>query len=136
MTHTTNYLNTLIAVADDCPVTVAEIPPQKVEKSSANIAFEMIKNHPYIYTSDEVLFQVYAVKNNLSETNWDTEKQKFFSKGQACFRSSPLAKRYGWGIHFDSAGKMALYAVESAEYKKLYQDANLKIIKAMRSKRG
>ena len=136
MTHTTNYHHTFIAVADDCPVSVAEIPPQKAEKSSANMAFEMIKNHPYTYTSDEVLFQVYAVKNKVSETGWDTEKQKFFSKGQACFRSSPLAKRYGWGIHFDSAGKIALYAVESAEYKKLCQDANLKIIKAMRSKRG
>ena len=134
--HTTNYFNTFIAVADDCPVTVAEIPPQKAKKTAVNIAFEMIKNNPYQYTSDEVLFQVFTIKNNIPETDRDTEKNRFFSKGQACFRSSPLAKRYGWGIHHDAEGKMALYAVESDEYCNLSQNVHLKIIKAMSSKRG
>ena len=135
MMHTTNYFNTFIAVVDDCPVSVAEIPPQKAKKTAVNIAFEMIKNHPYQYSSDEVLFQVYAVKNDVSETDREPERNKFFSKGQACFRSSPLTKRYGWGIHHNVEGKMALYAVESEEYRKLYQDVHLKIIKAMRLKR-
>jgi hypothetical protein len=133
--NSTNYFNTFIEIADDCPVTIAEIPPQKAEKTAMNLAFDMIKNHPYQFTCDEVLFQVFAVKNKISETDWNTEKQKFFSKGQACFRSSPLAKRYGWGIHCNAEGKIALYAVESAEYKNLSQDDNLKIIKAIRSKR-
>ena len=134
--HTTNYFNTFITVADDCPVNVAEIPPQKAKKTAANIAFEMIRNHPYQYTSDEVLFQVYILKNNILEIDWNTEKQSFFSKGQACFRSSSLAKRYGWGIHYDAEGKMAIYAVESEKYSKLSQNEHLKIVKAMRSKRG
>ena len=133
--HTTNYFNTFIAVAEDCPISLAEVPPQKAEKTTANIAFEMIKNHPYQYTSDEVLFMVYALKNNVLEINWSTEKQKFFSKGQACFRSSSLVKRYGWGIHYNTEGKMAIYAVESEEYSKLSQNEHLKIVKAMRSKR-
>jgi len=133
--HTTNYYNTFIAVADDCPVTVAEIPPQKTEKTAANIAFEMINNHPYQYTSDEVLFEIYVLKNNVLESNIEVEKQKYFSKEQACFRSSPLTKRYGWGVHHNAEGKMALYAVESVEYEKFLQDKRLKIVKAMRSKR-
>jgi hypothetical protein len=29
--HTTNYLNTFIEVAEDCPVKAAEIPPVKEE---------------------------------------------------------------------------------------------------------
>ena len=133
--HTTNYYNTFIAVADDCPVTVAEIPPQKTEKTAANIAFEMINNHPYQYTSDEVLFEIYVLKNNVLGSNIEVEKQKYFSKGQACFRSSPLTKRYGWGIHHNTEGKMALYAVESEKYKMFLSDTSLKIVKAMRSKR-
>ena len=134
--HTTNYFNSFITVADDCPVSVAEVPPQKTEKTVANIEYEMIKNHPYQYTSDEVLFQVFVVKNNVSDTEWNTEKERFFSKGQPCFRSSPLTKRYGWGIHFDAEGKVALYAVESDEYNHLSQNKNLKMLKAMRSKKG
>ena len=133
--HTTNYYNTFIAVADDCPVTVAEIPPQKTEKTAANIAFEMINNHPYQYTSDEVLFEIYVLKNNVLGSKIEVEKQKYFSKGQACFRSSPLTKRYGWGIHHNTEGKMALYAVESEKYKMFLSDTSLKIVKAMRSKR-
>ena len=93
--HTTNYFNSFITVADNCPVNVAEVPPQKEEKTVANIEYEMIKNHPYQYTSDEVLFQVFVVKNNVSDTEWNTEKERFFFKGQPCFRSSPLTKRYG-----------------------------------------
>ena len=135
--HTTNYFNTFIAIADDCPVVAAEVPPQKsTGKTVANLEFEMIWDHPYQYTSDEVRFQVYVRKNNISKVDWEVEKQKFFSKGQPCFRSSPLTKRYGWGVHYNDEGKMALYAAESAEYRQLSQDKNLKTVKAMRSKRG
>jgi hypothetical protein len=134
--HTTDYFNTFIAVADDCPVTVAEVPPLKAEKTAANIQFEMIKDAPYQFTSDEVLFQVYALKNNISEADREIQKQKFFSKGQPCFRSSPLTKRYGWGVHFNAEKKMALFAVETEEYRNLSHDRNIKTVKAMRSKRG
>ena len=101
----------------------------------ANIQFEMLINNPYKYTSDEVLFHVYAIRNKLNESDYEHERKKFFSKGQPCFRSSPLTKRYGWGVHSDSKGRMALYAVESDEYRKLSEDTDLNHLKAMRSKR-
>ncbi|MEJ7677002.1 MAG: DUF6157 family protein [Segetibacter sp.] len=63
------------------------------------------------------------------------KEKKFFSKGQPCFRSSPLPKRYGWGVHSDHEGKMAIFAVESDEYKNFLKDKNLKHLKAMRTKR-
>ena len=131
--HTTNYLNTFIFVADDCPVTKAEVPPKKEIKTVASMQFDMLKNAPYQHTSDEVLFQVFAAKNNIPEADRDSEKKKFFSKGQPCFRSSPLTKRYGWGVHFNQEGKMALYAVESDEYRQFSQANSLKTIKAMRT---
>lgn len=134
--HTTNYINTFIEVAEDCPLSKAEIPPEKnSEKSIAKLQYEMIVSYPYKYTSDDVIFKIYAIRNNIKEEEVYTEREKFFSKGQPCFRSSPLPKRYGWGIHSDDQGKIALYAVESEEYKKLSRDINLKQIKAMRSKR-
>ncbi|CAN5556783.1 DUF6157 family protein [soil metagenome] len=133
---TTNYFNTFIEVAEDCPVKEAEIPPYKgSEKTVANIHYEMIKDQPYKSSSDEVIFKAYAIKNKLREEEFEKEREKFFSKGQPCFRASPLPKRYGWGIHSNEEGKVALYAVESEEYQKLAQDKNLKHLKAMRSKR-
>lgn len=133
--HSTNYYDTFIEVADDCPVIKAEIPPEKSIKTAANLQFEMVKGHPYHYTSDEVFFKVFAMKREIGEAQMTTENENFFSKGQPCFRSSPLPKRYGWGVHSNAEGKVALYAMESEEYKKLSKDKTLEHLKAMRSKR-
>jgi hypothetical protein len=134
--HTTNYTNTFIAVADDCPVSVAEIPAAKAGKhTNASFQFEMMNRHPYQYDSDDVVFAVYAEKNELTENEKPAARKLFFSKGQPCLRSSPLTKRYGWGVHSNETGKVALYAVESREYQKLLKDQTLKQIKGMRSKK-
>ena len=135
--HTTNYINTFIQIADDCPVRMGEVPPQKTSvKTVANLQFEMIAHHPYKYTSDEVIFNAHAVKNEIEKKDLKEAQGKFFSKGQACLRSSPLAKRYGWGFHHDANGKVALFAVDSKEYKKLAADKSVMQTKAMRSKKA
>ncbi|MEO6001181.1 MAG: DUF6157 family protein [Chitinophagaceae bacterium] len=133
-THTTNYKNTFIEIADDCSNTFGEIPPIKADtKTAANIQFEMVSKNPYKYTSDDILFQVHVVKNDLTKGEYREEREKFFSKGQPCFRASPLTKRYGWGVHNDENGKMAIFGVETGEYKKLTKDKTLKVVKAMKS---
>ncbi len=134
--HTTNYYDTFIEIADDCPAAKAEVPPQKgVTKSVANLQFEMINKNPYKFTSDDVLFGVFAEKKELLEEEKDQARKEFFSKGQACFRASPLTKRYGWGLHCNSEGKIALVAAGTEEYKNLKNEAGLKKHKAMKSKR-
>src|SRR5690554_6579862 len=106
-THTTNYYNTFITVSDDCPVTAGEIPTSKSEKNTiATLQFDILSQHPYKFTSDDVLFQVYGVRNEIMEAGHEEARQQFFSKGQACFRASPLPKLYGWGVHCDENGKM------------------------------
>lgn len=132
---TTNYYNTFIEVAEDCPVKAAEVPPMRGEKTIANIEFELLIDNPYEFTSDDVLFHVYAAKNQLKTKEFDVEREQFFSKGQACFRASPLTKRYGWGAHFDAEGRMAIYAVESDEYQRFSKDRSLTQVKAVRSKK-
>lgn len=135
-THTANYENTFIAVADDCPAAVGETPPIKGDKKSvANIQFEMISEHPYQFTSDDVLFQVYAVRHDLTEGELEAARNIFFSKGQPCFRASPLTKRYGWGIHHDAHGKIALYGVETEAYERFVSEKSLNVVKAMKSSR-
>lgn len=134
--HTTNYTDAFILIADDSPVAWGEVPPVKGNKrTAANIQFEMIRKHPYRYTSDDVIFEVYAQKNDLTKAGYKAARTAFFSKGQACLRASPLTKRYGWGVHSNAEGKIALYGAETREYAQFSKNKSLKIVKAMRSSR-
>jgi hypothetical protein len=134
--HTTNYENTFIEVAEDCPAAGGEVPPMKGDtKTVAAIEYEMISKNPYKFTSDDVLFQVFAERKDLTESELEEARKQFFSKGQACMRASPLTKRYGWGVHNNQDGKIALVASDSPEYRKFLEDENVPKVKAMRSSR-
>ncbi len=134
--HTTNYKNTFIAVADDCPVSSAEIPPVKANKLTvANLQFDMLIKNPYQYTSDDVVFNVFATKNEITKSNYKTARTDFFSKGQPCMRCSPLTKRYGWAVHCNNDNKMALIPLGTKEYDVLLNDKTLQVVKAMKSKK-
>ncbi len=134
--HTTDYLDTFIEIAEDCPAISGEVPPLKGDnKTVASLQFDLVSKNPYKYTSDDVFFQVFADRNDLTQTEYKEAREKFFSKGQPCFRASPLTKRYGWGVHSDKDGKIALYGCETTAYQRLSQDKSLKIVKAMKSRR-
>ncbi len=135
-THTTNYVNTFIEIAEDSPTEVGMVPPVKEDKKIiANYQFDMLYDHPYKFTSDDVFFKVHAIRNEIPEGEWNEARDIFFSKGQACFRSSPLTKRFGWGIHSDENGRVAMYAAGSKEYQQFQKDESIKKVKAMASSR-
>ena len=135
--HTTNYFNTLIEIAEDCDATSGRVPPVRGDKKSiANLQFEMISEQPYEFTSDDVLFSVFATRKEIPANDWNEQRALFFSKGQACLRASPLTKQYGWGVHSNAEGKIALYGVESTEYQRLVADEAVVKKKAMRSKKA
>ncbi len=134
MTSTTNYANTLITVAPDCPVEAAVVPSKP--GSVALQHYESVIADPYKCTSDDVLFAVFAARNGVESAELETARGQFFSKPQACLRASPLAKKFGWGIHHDAQGRIAIYAVESEEYQRLLRDDTIKHVPAMRSKRA
>ncbi|MBG0563913.1 DUF6157 family protein [Actinoplanes aureus] len=117
--HSTNYVNTFIQVAEDCPASSATVPPQRATASIAELTFRMIAEAPYQHTSDDVIFTVWADRRGLPQAARAAARDEFFAKGQPCLRSSDLGKRYGWGIHCDGAGRTALVAVGSAAYAQL-----------------
>lgn len=132
----TNYYDTFIEVAEDCKATAGEVPPErKSGKTVAKLEYEIIATNPYKYTSDEVIFSVYATRNNIPAKRFSAEREKYFSKGRPCFRASPLTKTYGWGLHCDAQGKVALVGVETADYKKFHKDKSITKTRAMRSKK-
>lgn len=134
--HTTNYYNTFIQVATDTGVHEAEVPPLRTSgKSVANYQYEFLMQQPYTFTSDELLLKIYMLRKAISPVNIEETRMNFFSKGQPCFRASPLTKRYGWGVHFDSEGKMALVPLGSEAYELKVKHPELKQVFAMRTNR-
>lgn len=134
---TTNYFDTFIEVAADCPATSGEEPPVKGDKKTvANLQFEMLHGQPYKYTSDDVFFAVHAKRKDLAEGELEAARRQFFSKGQPCFRASPLTKRYGWGVHSDAEGRVALYSLGSDGYEGWVANPDVAKVKAMRSRRA
>ncbi len=135
--HTTNYYNTFIEIAEDSLHDSGEIPVEKSEKKSvAQLQFDMVYNNPYKYTSDEVLFGVFAIRKQIDRNEIEEQRESYFSKGQPCFRASPLTKQYGWGLHANAEGKIAIYGAETEDYQRFLEDNSIKKVKAMRSKRN
>src|SRR5690625_5876794 len=120
--YTTNYFDTFIEVAEDTKSNCGTKPPAKGKKTVAEIQYELIVKNPYKYTSDDILFQVFAVKNNLTKEEFKQAREQFFSKGQPCLRTSPLSKNYGIGIHCVSYGKIAIFGFDKAVYLMFFYD--------------
>lgn len=132
--HTTNYFDTFIEVAEDTKVTCGTIPSSKGDnKTVAEWQYDLLHNNPYKFTSDDIFFQVFANRNDLTAQEYEAARKTFFSKGQPCFRASPLTKTYGFGVHADKEGKVAIYGMETSEYEGFQNDKTLKKVKAMRT---
>ncbi|MBH0117302.1 hypothetical protein I6E52_10650 [Salinibacterium sp. NG253] len=132
----TNYRNTFIAVAPDCPAAAAEIPPTTAKPTVAALQFALISARPYELTSDDVLFEVHATRAGIADADRDSERERFFAKDQACLRASPLGKRYGWGVHQNQNERVALIGLGTPEYDALSRRDDLVHKAAMRSSRA
>lgn len=134
--HTTNYFDTFIEVAEDYSESTSRLPVKKGDKKTVALKqYELVAANPYRYTSDDVLFQVFADKNEIDKSEYESVRAAFFSKGQPCFRASPLTKSHGFGLHSNQQGKIALYPVESETYQTFLNDATVRKVKAMRTSR-
>lgn len=131
-----SYKNTFILISEDSPVESAVIPmPRKEKPTIASIEYELIYNNPYKFTQDDVQFQTYVIKNEIESDKLDELREQFFSKPKACFRASPLVKKYGWGIHYNEEGKVSIYEMKSRPYHQFLHSDETTILKGMRSKR-
>jgi hypothetical protein len=100
----------LIEVAESCPMHHAVEPPdERCEKTVARIAYEVLTESPYRYTEAEFFYEVHFVRRNRPDLKIESYN----------IRRSPLAQRYGWGIHRNPEGKLALVAMESDRYREL-----------------
>lgn len=136
-----NYVNTFIAVAPDTSAKAGTVPPERGgKKSIAALEYELIASKPYVLTQEDVQFAVYVQRHGISDAQLKTQRAKlwaeFFSRSMACMRASPLPRSYGWGLHFNPEGKVALVAVESPTYKALSRRSSIEHTCALRSTRA
>ncbi|WP_036285565.1 DUF6157 family protein [Methylocystis sp. ATCC 49242] len=129
----TNYHNAFISVSADCPATAGIEPASR--SSVAGMQYALLRGEPYSFTSDDLLFEVFARRTGIEAHRRDVARAAFFSKPQACLRASPLVKQYGWGLHHDERGQVAIYGIETDTYQKLAARNDLKLVPGMRNRR-
>ncbi|MEQ8675155.1 MAG: DUF6157 family protein [Aggregatilineales bacterium] len=134
------YINTFIKIAPDSTATEADVPTSNREPTPIHILqYQLLTEKPYHYTHEDLTFEVYVRRQGFSAQELDARHDEIwhdlFQKGHPCMRASSLTKKYGWGAHYDDAGKIAIYPVESDEYQQ-YADNADDVLFAMRSKRA
>jgi len=128
--------NTFVTVAEDCPVRQGVTPPARDgEPTLARLHYDLLNAHPYEYDLDALNFEVWRRRNHIAEADAEQHREAFFSKGHPCMRASPLTKQYGFGAHYNAAGRIAIYPVDSVAYGKLLNDPENRVDRAMRNRR-
>lgn len=102
----------------------------------AALQLTLLRERPYAYTSDDLMFETHARRNCVHDADRDAERTTFFARPRACLRASLLVKNNGWGLHHDGYGRVAAHGVETDEYRRLVTDAGLKQTHGMRTKRA
>ncbi len=134
--------NTFVLIAPDCPVKVGTVPLTRGDSPTIAVAqHELLVAKPYSLTLEDLMFAVHVRREELSKA--DAKKiageirEKLFAKSYPCMRASPLPKKFGWGVHHDAKGRIALYGAETVEYRRYAEGVEgVAVFKAMRSKRA
>ncbi len=130
--HSINYFNALITPSEDCRA-VAKVPDKP--GSIAHLQYEMLQDAPMVHQSDDVLVTVVGTRKEIPKEEWDDLKNDLFSKGQPCFRTSPLVKTHGWGLYHDSDGRVGLVDPRSDRFQELLDDPEVTTVRGMRNAR-
>ena len=138
----TKVANTFVQIADDSPSRAGSVPPRTGGRDTiASIQYALLAERPYQYTLDDLIYEVHVRHRDvrISDQAQAAElRAELLSRGHPCMRASPLTKKYGWGVHYDAQGRIAIYPVESDEYRSFSaaDDGQTKVFKAVRSARA
>lgn len=135
--------NTFVRVATDCPALVGTVPTLRGgEPTIASLQHELLIARPYCLTLEDLILAVHLKRQGLTkaegEAMADELRMQLFGKPYPCMRASPLPKKFGWGVHYDAKGRLALFGVDTAEYKRFAdgEEPAVQVVPAMRSKRA
>lgn len=133
------YKDTFISVAPDTKAEQGIEPkPRGNKETIPQIEYRLLVSRPYQFTQDELTFRTRLIRqgiefDDLSDDEREDLWAELFSKGQPCLRASSLTKSNGWGVHYDSIGRIAIYPMDTTDYAELSGRKDLKQIPSMRS---
>ncbi|MGH2622200.1 MAG: DUF6157 family protein, partial [Sphingobacterium sp.] len=81
--HSTNYFDTFIQAASDFKGDKSRVPKVGKKTTIAQMQYDLLRNNPYQYTSDELLFKIHRQRKEIPIDQADQARKEFFSKGQA-----------------------------------------------------
>lgn len=128
-----SYTNAFITLAPDCPIAVGQVPRQAM--SIAGLEHALLFRSPYRYTAPDLIFEVQRRHKNVRDAELSAFRVWLLAKPQPCMRLSMLPKRWGWGIHFDELGRMAIYGAETSDYRRFAMRSDLRVMAARPSRR-
>ncbi|HZG86665.1 DUF6157 family protein [Paenibacillus sp.] len=137
----TTIVNTFVRVSQDCPAERGIVPVSKGPgKTLPEVQFDILSKHPYTYDLDELIVETHIrhklALDALDEARRASVRSELLAKSHPCMRASMLPKKYGWGVHYDENGRIAIYPMESEAYARLSERADLKQEYAMRNKKA
>jgi len=115
--------NVLVKVAEDRPVQKGTVPGRSDVIS--HIGYDELSKNPYVYTQLEFYHQVHHIRRNKPDLKIESYNIK---------RNS-LCKKYGWGIHINELGKLAIFGCETEDYKKLLNNILVRKVNSFKKHR-
>ncbi|WP_406699967.1 DUF6157 family protein [Singulisphaera sp. Ch08] len=105
------------------------------------LQYELLTTHPYHSTHEDLHYEVHvrhkAVSDEERTFRGQEIREELLARPHPCLRASLLSKKYGWGIHYDERGRIALYPMESDAYRRFVQAGAITTrVFALRSKRA
>ena len=135
--------NQFVLVAPDSKTTTAVVPAPKGGKDTVPvIQHRLLTTKPYALTLEDLIFETHVRRLGLTAAEAKVRRKEIwrelFAKSHACMRASALPKQYGWGVHYDDQGRLALVPMESAEYQRFAagEVEGVEVTQAMRTRRA
>ncbi|GJD48584.1 hypothetical protein OPKNFCMD_1307 [Methylobacterium crusticola] len=129
--------NCFVTIAADCPAKVGTVPGERGGAPSVPaIQHALLTAEPYRYDHEGLIWEVHRRHKGVAGEGLEAAaaRRALLSRSHPCMRASALPKRYGWGVHYDDAGRIAIYGAETERYRELA--AGPAVVPAMRSRRG
>lgn len=131
------YQNTFVRLAQDCPEARAVEPPLRGKTVPVHyLQLEILREAPYRYTYEELVVESELRRHSESKETRAEILKRVRAKPLPCLRCSALAKRYGWGFHFDEKGRVAVVPAGTAEYRRFENRGDFQQVYAMRTSKA
>lgn len=116
-----DLVNTLITVAESSSKTSTIPKSNRKNETVKEVVYRVLKENPYKFKQYELFYEVHI--NQLKKT-------KVLKLETYKLQRSELCSSLGWGFHGDEHGRIAIFPVESKEYKALFNDSTIRKMNA------